>query len=242
MRQALREPDVKIVINRNLAGLLINQGRMREALPFAEKAYRKDVKDIKSAQLFLNCLLDLGKAEQVLQETEEILKHHPEDKVILVSRASALRSNMNEEGAAQELDRLLDKFPDEPVIHRIKADLLGDKDTKAALPFYEQALALSIKNKGQPDPAIQWNMSLHLLRARELERGWECWEQGFHPIVGTMGRNLPKRITSMPRADDGKIIDRNKWTIVCAEQGIGDQILFLHSMNEAIEELGKFFT
>ena len=71
---------------------------------------------------------------------------------------------MNEKGAAEELDKLLKKFPDEPVIHRIKADLLGDKDTKKALPFYEQALALSIKNKGQPDPAIQWNMSLHLLR------------------------------------------------------------------------------
>ena len=28
-------------------------------------------------------------------------------------------------------------------------------------------------------------------------------------------------------------------TIVCAEQGIGDQILFMHSMNEAIDELGK---
>ena len=41
MRQALREPDVKIVINRNLAGLLINQGRMREALPFAEKLIEK---------------------------------------------------------------------------------------------------------------------------------------------------------------------------------------------------------
>ena len=43
----------------------------------------------------------------------------------------------------------------------------------------------------------------------------------------------------MKRADDGKEIDKNKWTIVCAEQGIGDQVLFLHSMNEAIEELGK---
>ena len=29
MRQALREPDVKPSINRNLAGMLINQGRMR---------------------------------------------------------------------------------------------------------------------------------------------------------------------------------------------------------------------
>ena len=30
MRQALREPDVKPGINRNLAGMLIKQGRMRE--------------------------------------------------------------------------------------------------------------------------------------------------------------------------------------------------------------------
>ena len=36
-----------------------------------------------------------------------------------------------------------------------------------------------------------------------------------------------------------KEIDKSKWTIVCAEQGIGDQVLFMHSMNEAIEELGK---
>ena len=239
IRQALREPDVKPSINRNLAGMLINQGRMREALPFAEISYQQDKKDIKAAQLFLNCLLDLGKADLVLQETDEILKSHPNDKVVLVSRASALRSSMNEDAASAELDKLIKKFPDEPVIHRIKADLLGDKSTIKALPFYEKALAISIEQKGKPDPAIQWNMSLHLLRARELERGWECWEQGFHPIVGTMGRNLPKRITSMARADNGKKIDKNKWTIVCAEQGIGDQILFMHSMNEAVEELGK---
>ena len=239
MKQALREPDVKPGINRNLAGMLIQQGRMREALPIAEIAYRKDKRDVKAAQLYLNCLLDLGKADLVLKETEEILKEFPDDKVILVSRASALRSAMNQAEAAIELDKLIDKFPKEPVVHRIKADLLGDRNTIEALPYYEKALSLSIENKGKPDPAIQWNMSLHLLRARELERGWECWEQGFHPIVGTMGRNLPKRINDMPRADHGKKIDKNKWTIVCAEQGIGDQILFMHSMNEAIEELGK---
>ena len=72
IRQALGEPDVKPSINRNLAGMLINQGRMREALPFAEVAYQEDKKDIKAAQLFLNCLLDLGKADLVLQETEEM--------------------------------------------------------------------------------------------------------------------------------------------------------------------------
>ena len=239
MRQALRESDVKPSINRNLAGMLVKQGRMREALPFAKVAYDADKQDLKAAQLYLNCLLDLGRAETVLEETEKILKEFPDDKVVLVSRASALRTCMNNDAAETELNKLIEKFPDEPVIHRIKADLLGDSDTEEALPLYEKALDLSIEKKGSPDPAIQWNMSLHLLRARKMEQGWECWEQGFHPIVGTMGRNLPNRITSMDRADNGKEIDPTKWTIVCAEQGIGDQVLFMHSMNEAIEELGK---
>ena len=85
-----------------------------------------------------------------------------------------------------------------------------------------------------------WNMSLHLLRARDLKRGWECWEQGFHPVVGTMGRNLPKRITDLDRADKPeKEIDPEKWTIICSEQGIGDQVLFMHSMHELIEEFKK---
>ena len=39
MRQALKEPEVKPSINRNLAGMLVKQGRMREALPFAKVAY-----------------------------------------------------------------------------------------------------------------------------------------------------------------------------------------------------------
>ena len=102
---------------------------------------------------------------------------------------------MRNDESMEEINRLLTMFADEPVIHRIKADLLGDQNTLGALPYYESALELSVKQKGKPDPAIMWNMSLHLLRARQLERGWECWEQGFHPVVGTMGRNLPREST-----------------------------------------------
>ena len=55
---------------------------------------------------------------------------------------------MNIDAARKELDKLIVKFPDEPVVHRIKADLLGDKNTEEALQYYEKALALSIENKG----------------------------------------------------------------------------------------------
>ena len=45
-----REPDVKsLPYQKNLAGIMVNQGRMREALPFAKKAYNADKKDIKGS-------------------------------------------------------------------------------------------------------------------------------------------------------------------------------------------------
>ena len=53
-------------------------------------------------------------------QADKILKDHPDDKMILVSRASALRSVMEVDKADKELDRLIEKFPDEPVIRRIK--------------------------------------------------------------------------------------------------------------------------
>jgi predicted Zn-dependent protease len=201
MRQALREPECKDVVNRNLAGLLVNQGRMVEAMHFATLAYKADKTDIKSIQLYMNCLLDMGKADEVLKISPDAIKHHPDNKILLVSHASALRSVMKNDEAAIEIKKLIEKFPEEPVVHRLQADLLGDTNSIAAVPFYEAAVELSIKQRGEPDPAVQWNMSLHLLRIRRLEYGWECWEQGFSPIVGTMGRNLPARIKNLSRAD-----------------------------------------
>ena len=197
---------------------------MREALPFAKQAFEECDTNLKIYQLYINCLLDLGMSKEALEVTAKGIKNFPDDKTLLVSRASALRSQMRNKEAEDEMDELIKRFPDEPVVHRIKADLLGDKSTLEALPFYKDALDLSIKARGKGDPAVMWNMSLHLLRARELKKGWECWEQGFHPVVGTMGRNLPKRINDMDRADHpDKVIDPEKWTIICSEQGIGDR-------------------
>ena len=240
LREALREDDVIGHVGRNLATILVKQGRMREGLPFAEKAYEANPKDLKTLHVYINCLLDLGKSDKSFEVCKEALKTYPDDKLINVSQASSLRSQMKNEQALEKIDELIIRMGDEPVVRRIKADILGDQDSSKALPHYQDALDLSVKQKGTADPAIMWNMSLHLLRCRKLEQGWECWEQGFHPVVGTMGRNLPKRINDMERADaEGKEIDKSKWTIICSEQGIGDQVLFMHSMNEAIEELGK---
>ncbi len=239
MRQSIRESDCGSGVKRNLAALLVSQGKMAEGLPFCQTAYKEDPNDLKALQLYLNCLLDLGQGEHVLKVCKEAIKKFPEDKSVLIANASALRSTSQVEAADKEIEILLEKFPDEPVVHRLKADLLGDTDSQTAIKYYDTALELSEKIHGIPDPAVQWNMSLHLLRTRDFERGWPAWEQGFHKVVGTMGRNLPPRVRNLPRVDGLKKINKEKWTLVVAEQGIGDQILFMSVMNDFIKDHGK---
>ena len=86
-------------------------------------------------------------------------------------------------------DKILELYPNEPTAMRMKADILGDKDSVAAVALYDKAADIVMKTRGRPDIAMMWNSSLHLLRTRDF-KGWECWELGFAKEVGTMGRNL----------------------------------------------------
>ena len=83
-------------------------------------------------------------------------------------------------------------FADEPVIHRIKADLLGDQNTLGALPYYER-FELSVKQKGNPTSYyVEYESPF---TSSKTIRKRECWEQGFQFVVGTMGRNLQREST-----------------------------------------------
>ena len=70
---------------------------------------------------------------------------------------------------------------------RMKADILGDKDSTAAVKIYDQAAAIVLKTKGKPDIAMMWNSSLHLLRTRDFKEDGIV-RLGFAKEVGTMGR------------------------------------------------------
>ena len=57
--------------------LYASEGQLREALPYAEKAYKIMKDDLRLTQVYLNCLLDLSKTDIVLKITEEALKIFP---------------------------------------------------------------------------------------------------------------------------------------------------------------------
>ena len=88
-------------------------------------------------------LLDLGKSDKSFEVCKEALKTYPDDKLTNVSQASSLRSQMKNDQALEKIDELIVPDGDEPVVRRIKADILGDKDSSQALPHYQEALDLS---------------------------------------------------------------------------------------------------
>jgi len=237
--RAIREPDCGHKPYKNLASLLIQKGKHALALPYARKAHEIDPKDFETGTLYTNCLLDLAKAKEVLEVCEHFLAIDPKHRMFRLSKASALRSSGKSNEAFLYLDEIAKDFPNDPVIMRMQADIVADHDSRAGVMLYDHALKLIKENKGNTEISLCWNMALHLLRTRDFERGWKFWEYGFHKDVGTMGRNLPGILKKAKRADLQAKIDTDKWTMICVEQGIGDQILFMSALDQAIKEFKK---
>lgn len=239
LQRALREPGCGQRAWRDLASLMVLKGRHADALPYAKKAHELAPEDVDAGIMYANCLLDLARSDEVLPLAEHFLQINPSHRLFRLSKASALRSLGRPHESFLLLDEIAKDHPDDPVIMRMQADIIAERDSRAGIVLYDHALAKTLEKSGKTDIPLCWNMALHLLRTRDFERGWKYWEYGFHKEVGTMGRNLPGLLKEARRADLQDKFDTDKWTMVCVEQGIGDQVLFLSAMDQAIEEFKK---
>ncbi len=237
--QATRLPDCGKGALKTLAALYLQMGKHRLAIIHAKKVFEDDPEDRSNGIVYINCLLDIQDCNKVVEICDQYLATDPKNRQLHLAKASGLKGGGKKMEAFLYLDEIEKDFPNDPTILRIQADIVAEHDSLAGIKIYDHALSTSIKKKGSADIALKWNMALHLLRARDFQRGWEYWDLGFSKEIGTMGRNLPTVIRDAKRADKLDKIDRDKWTLVCAEQGIGDQILFLSAMDEAVEEFGK---
>ncbi len=239
LRKAVAYADCGFDPYRNLTTLLCEQGLLRDALPFAKTAHEMQPDHAPTGMNYVNCLLDQARSKELIAVCDHFLQKDPKDKQFRLAKASSFRFQGRFNEAFLLLDEVLADFPEDLVAMRLQADVVAERDSAAGVVLYNNALKKYIEVKGKPDIALQWNMCLHLLRTRDFERGWNYWELGFHRDVGTMGRTVPKQLDKAPRADRLDKIDTDKWTMVCVEQGIGDQVLFLTGMADAIDEFKK---
>ena len=243
--------DAKVDDLINLSVVLFKAGEMSESLTYARQAYSKDSQNPTTSKVFLECLIATNHPQEALDLALEKLKKSPKDADYKVAVAQSKRLLGDWDGAIEILNEL--------VVHNsdlrfklLLADALGETDSGKALPIYEAALAssgnsLPIKysNSNNPkeicevfdgkrfSPIFYYNLSLHYLRTRQFKEGWRLYEYGLDREIGLFGRKVPYNLKGMYRADLAEKPNPLNLTIVCSEQGIGDQLICLSAIQEA---------
>jgi len=78
----------------------------------------------------------------------------------------------------------------------------------------------------------RYNLGLELLKNGELKEGWTLYESGFDPAVPAFGARSPARRFMVPQWKGQPIPGQR--LLVWAEQGLGDEILFMSCMRDVL--------
>jgi len=212
----------------NLSVVLFKAGEMSDSLTYARQAYSKDSQNPTTSKVFLECLISTNHAQEAMDLAQEKLKDSPTDNDYKVALAQSKRLLGDWDGSIEILSELANTQK-ELKFKLLLADAYGETDSGKALPIYASALA----SGGNFSPIFYYNLSLHYLRTHQFKEGWRLYEYGLDREIGLYGRKVPYNLKGMHRADLVDNPDPANWTIVCSEQGIGDQLIFLSAIQNA---------
>lgn len=232
----LTAADISPGILQLMGTALLHLNNGKESVKYLKLALQLDPKNITARSLLLNALLDTADFDQALLTAQDGKKQSPENIEFLLSEAAALKGLMRPLDALTALEEILQKRPTNRVAKRLQADIFAETDSRLGVRLYENLL--SDERPEGPDIQLRWNSCIHFLRARNFSKGWQYWELGFHKDVGTMGRQIPQQLRTEVRVDSSEKTSEG-WVLLCAEQGIGDQILFMSAFNEFVDEYQK---
>lgn len=218
----------------NLSVVLFKAGEMTDSLTYARMAFDKDSTNTITTKVFIECLISTNQPQEALSLALERLQKSPNDEDYKVAVAQSKRLMGDWDGAVEILGELY-RQTKETRFAILMADALGETDSGKALPFYEEALSKG----GNFSPIFNYNLSLHYLRTRQFKEGWRLYEYGLDREIGLFGRKVPYNLKGTYRVDLVLNPDPDNWTIVCTEQGIGDQLICLSTLQEAKKDFPK---
>jgi len=227
------DPDINLL--NNLTDAIFNVGDFEDALFYAQQAYELAPNNLLSIKNYLSCLLALGKADVIKIVCETSLLIFPNDFDLKFSLASCKRTLGETNEAIEILKELHLKTND--IKYKISLiEIYGDKNSFLAIKEYSSISSKVYKSK----VSFKFAMSLHYLRIRNFDLGWEYFEYGLDKEIGSNGRKLPYNLVNTFRADKYPA-DNLTDVLICSEQGIGDQLTFLSAMNDCIKDFSNLY-
>lgn len=233
--RALEADPNNILAIGNYGQLLVSQKQLNRALPFCEKVHLAELKHEGYLLNYVACLAHVDKFEKAIEVTKNFIERNPKNSLnVKLTLASVYRAFLRPNEALDVLNNALEVHGDEPELERAIADAYAEIDPKVA----SEAFAKAITKTKKPLP-LKWNWSFVELRLQNFELGWELYEAGLDEKIGRVGRPLPAVMRQFKRVTSIKDLDEQKYTLLTAEQGIGDQILFMSTLNEMLPQIAK---
>ena len=240
LKEAIALGSTNVHAYLNLARYSFQQQDRKAALKYARDAYKIDSSSKESRTFLLHALLDSGLVDEALEIIKSGLESNSTDRELELAQVACFRHKRQWTLAKELADGLIARYPNDPAIIRLMGDVIGEQDSHGSLPYYTRAINLSERKKKRADHTARWNLSLHLLRSRQFKLGWKFYESGLTRDVGHMGRSVNPLLLNYKRVDLSTFKNTDKqWIFSCVEQGIGDQVLFLSVLDEALREFEK---
>ncbi|WP_439817009.1 hypothetical protein [Zavarzinia sp. CC-PAN008] len=189
------------------------------APPDSVEAFRFGGHALRNAERFAAAARFLGRGVEL----------HPDEPDLWVSLALTGDGRNDPDFAMRCYRRALELKPGLTLACANLGLLLFEKD------LLDEGIALYDKALGDTDnaPQIRFNRSLCLLAAGRHAEGWADYEARLAPVLPSSAI----RHHRLPRWDGGDLSGRS--ILVCAEQGIGDEILFARGTLDVIERAGR---
>lgn len=213
----------------NLASLLLNQKKAKAALPYAEQAYKAAPTNENFLRVYAAALSEVDRFAEALEVFKPLVDIEQPKLGNLISYASLLRACLQPDDALLVLERAAKLFPEQADAEKAIAEAYAEIDPHIAQPAFAKA-----EQRAPESVSLKWNASFVELRLRNFERGWQLYEHGLSDQIGRIGRPLPPQAKRLPMVTDLQSLDQTKWTLFTAEQGLGDQVLFLGCLEEAL--------
>ena len=244
----LREGDENVAVNffeRSLAlnpveptavsgysRYLLKHKKRNQAIELTERGYAAHPTNAQIVEVHAAALAEMDRIPEAISTLEPLIQGGSPSTAQIVTFSSLLRSNLEPERALRVLQTNEEKLRDLPIFQKALADCLAEISPEEASEQFQKLGPRATKSS-------MWNRSFTELRLGKFSLGWSLYENGLSDEVGRVGRPLPAQVKGLPMVNELDSLDTTKWTLFSTEQGIGDQVLFLSTMKEALVRFPK---
>lgn len=225
MRAIKNNPHESLYHN-NLGHALQGAGRLEEALSAYEQAIALKPEFAGAHSHRGAVLCDLDRLEEALSAYEQATVLNPDHAITHTNRGHVLYRLGRVDEALAAHDQAIRLNPDYANAHYNRGIVLSDLGhLDAAQEAYEKAISIN-----PHDERVHKNYAMLLLLTGNYKKGWEEYEWRLKD------KELipPRRSFNLPPWDGAPL--HGKSILLCAEQGIGDEIMFASCLHDIVNK------